>query len=321
MNKEVAVAVVLEILGGRCEGFPVDVLARPCALSDMVQDGFGFAKDTYRSSIDHTVRCTIVVREAPDFIPTNSRIQWLLVDHPEIYFWDAVERFFLNSCGDKDRVSSIHPSVVMGKDVMCAEGTSVGPHVVLGDHVTLGRRVVLHAGVQIGADVTIGDDCVLFSGVTLYPGVNLGHRVVVHSGVVLGADGFGYLYMPSERGGHYRKIPQIGGLVVEDDVEIGANTTIDAGTLAPTRIGCGVKIDNQVHIAHNVEIGKHTAIAGCVGVAGSAKIGAYCAIGGAAMVVGHIDICDHVHIGGGTWCREVLKNRGFIRPLFLSRVV
>ena len=153
----------------------------------------------------------------------------------------------------------------------------------------LGKGVSIGAGCVVGDDVVIGDDSCLYPRVVIYPKCIVGKRVVIHAGVVIGADGFG-IAREDGRGGRWIKIPQIGGVRIGDDVEIGANTTIDRGALDDTVIEEGVKLDNQIQVGHNVRIGAHTAIAGCVGIAGSADIGRHCTIGGAAMIHGHITI-------------------------------
>jgi UDP-3-O-[3-hydroxymyristoyl] glucosamine N-acyltransferase len=175
---------------------------------------------------------------------------------------------------------------------------------VVSQTAKLGKNVSIGAGCVIGDEVTIGDDACLYPRVVVYPKCSLGKRVVVHAGAVIGADGFGI----APEGGRWVKIPQIGGVRIGDDVEIGANTTIDRGTLDDTVIEEGVKLDNQIQVGHNVRIGAHSAIAGCVGIAGSADIGAHCTIGGAAMIGGHIRIVDHVHVSAGTLIpRSILK--------------
>jgi UDP-3-O-[3-hydroxymyristoyl] glucosamine N-acyltransferase len=165
---------------------------------------------------------------------------------------------------------------VIEADAVIGAGVDLGPHVVVGE------------GARIGEDSQLG------ARVTVCAGVVIGQRAVIHPGAVLGSDGFGFAPTPER---HWVKIPQTGGLVIGNDVEIGANTTIDRGALSDTRIGHGVKLDNQIQIAHNVIIGDHTAIAACVGIAGSARIGAYCQIGGAAGVLGHLEVADGTVIG------------------------
>jgi len=194
----------------------------------------------------------------------------------------------------------VHPSAVVASDAVLAAGVAIGPHCVIESGVTIGRGTRLGPGCVIGAQSRIGADSLLHARVTLYDHVTLGARVIVHSGAVLGADGFGFAPDAGKGQGTWCKIAQLGGVRVGDDVEIGANTTIDRGALEDTVIADGVKLDNQIMVAHNVHIGAHTAIAACVGIAGSTVIGARCTIGGAAMVSGHLTLADDVHISGGT---------------------
>ncbi|MGN6512942.1 MAG: UDP-3-O-(3-hydroxymyristoyl)glucosamine N-acyltransferase [Lysobacteraceae bacterium] len=184
----------------------------------------------------------------------------------------------------------IHPSAVIDPAARVDAGASIGPF------ASIGPRSVVEAGASIGAGCAIGEDCVVGAGselganVTLVRRVRLGKRVLVHPGAVLGADGFG-LAMDA---GRWLKVPQLGGVVVGDDCEIGANTTIDRGALEDTVLEEDVRLDNQIQVGHNVRIGAHTAMAGCSAVAGSATIGRYCLIGGGAGVLGHLTLCDRV---------------------------
>ena len=205
---------------------------------------------------------------------------------------------------DRHRIArlpaGIHPTAVIAESARVEEGASVGPHCVIEANALINTGARLGPGCVVGAGSVIGADCLLHARVTLYHGVRVGERCILHSGVVLGADGFGFAPMPGSQSGGWAKIAQIGGVVVGDDVEIGANTTIDRGALDDTRIGNGVKLDNQIMIAHNVVIGEHTAMAACVGVAGSTRIGSRCTIGGASMISGHLVLGDDVHVSGGT---------------------
>lgn len=196
--------------------------------------------------------------------------------------------------------AGVHPTAVVADDAVLEEGVRVGPHCVIEPGVRIGRGTVLGPGCVIGRGSVLGQDCLLHARVTLYHGVTVGARAILHSGVVLGADGFGFAPDPTLGKGAWGKIPQLGGVRVGDDVEIGANTTVDRGALEDTTLGDGVKLDNQIMIAHNVRIGAHTAMAACVGVAGSTVIGARCTIGGASMLSGHLTLGDDVHISGGT---------------------
>jgi UDP-3-O-[3-hydroxymyristoyl] glucosamine N-acyltransferase len=195
---------------------------------------------------------------------------------------------------------AVHPSAVVADDAVLESGVRVGPHCVVEAGARIGRDTVLGPACVIGAGSSIGPASVLHARVTLYAGVTVGARAIIHSGAVLGADGFGFAPDPARGKGAWGKIPQFGGVTVGDDVEIGANTTIDRGALEDTVIGDGVKLDNQIMVAHNVRIGAHTAVAACVGIAGSTTIGERCTIGGASMLSGHLTLADDVHISGGT---------------------
>lgn len=194
----------------------------------------------------------------------------------------------------------IHPSAVIAPSARIADGVNIGPHCVIEDDASIGKGARLGPGCVVGAGSSIGADALLHARVTLYHGVRVGDRAILHSGVVLGADGFGFAPHPGSEPGAWAKIAQLGGVSVGNDVEIGANTTVDRGALEDTVIGDGVKLDNQIMVAHNVRIGNHTAMAACVGIAGSSIIGARCTIGGAAMISGHIVLGDDVHVSGGT---------------------
>ena len=176
------------------------------------------------------------------------------------------------------------------------EGARIDAFSTVGNNSKVGAGTAIHSQVFVGEDVIIGEYCVLHPGVRVLAGVRIGDRCIIHAGAVLGADGFGF--QPTCEG--WQKVAQVGTVIVGNDVEIGANTTIDRGAIEDTVIGNGVKIDNLVQIAHNVRIGDHTAIAGCTGIAGSSTIGARCMIGGAAMIIRHLSICDDVVVSGGT---------------------
>jgi UDP-3-O-[3-hydroxymyristoyl] glucosamine N-acyltransferase len=188
----------------------------------------------------------------------------------------------------------IHASAIVGERCQIADTVSLGPHVVIGNNVCLGEGVVIGAGCVIRDDVTIGAHTVVWPNVTICHEVVIGSHGEIASGVVIGSDGFGNAFHE----GAWYKVPQMGTVLIADYVSIGANTTIDRGSADNTVIERGVKLDNQIQIAHNVHIGAHTAIAGCTGIAGSATIGSYCQIGGGVGIVGHISICDQVGIAG-----------------------
>jgi UDP-3-O-[3-hydroxymyristoyl] glucosamine N-acyltransferase len=184
----------------------------------------------------------------------------------------------------------IHASAVVDASATIDPAASIGPFVSIGARSTIAAGAVIGAGCAIGEDCIVGEGCDIGPRVTLVKRIRLGKRVLVHPGAVLGADGFGL----AMEGGRWLKIPQLGGVVVGDDCEIGANTTIDRGALDDTVLEEDVRLDNQIQIGHNAHIGAHTAMAGCSAVAGTARIGRYCLIGGGAGVLGHLELCDRV---------------------------
>jgi UDP-3-O-[3-hydroxymyristoyl] glucosamine N-acyltransferase len=185
----------------------------------------------------------------------------------------------------------IVPSAVVGRNVQLGEGISIGACAVVEDNASIGAGTRIDAGAVIGEGVRIGKDCHIYSRAVLYPGTTLGDRVVAHAGAVLGADGFGYVR--DSTSGAYTQFPQQGTLAIEDDVEIGANTTIDRGALAETRIRRGTKIDNLVHIGHNCDIGEDVILVALTGISGSSSVGK------GAVIAGQVGIGDHAHVGEG----------------------
>ena len=190
------------------------------------------------------------------------------------------------------RTAGIHPTAVVDASAQVDPAAHVGPHVSIGARSRIGAGASIGPGSVIGDDCEVGEGCELVARVTLVTRVRLGRRVLVHPGAVLGADGFG---IAMDRG-HWIKVPQLGGVLVGDDCEIGANTTIDRGALGDTVLEEDVRLDNQIQVGHNVRIGAHTAMAGCSAVAGSASIGRHCLVGGGAGILGHLEVCDRVVI-------------------------
>ncbi|HXH03965.1 MAG TPA: UDP-3-O-(3-hydroxymyristoyl)glucosamine N-acyltransferase [Candidatus Competibacteraceae bacterium] len=188
----------------------------------------------------------------------------------------------------------IHPSAVVSPQAQVAESAWIGPHCTVEAGAQIAEGVYIGPGCVVAENVIIGRDTRLVANITLCHGVVLGERVLVHPGAVIGSDGFGL----ANDGGRWVKIPQLGSVRIGDDVEIGANTTIDRGALDDTVLEEGVKLDNQIQVAHNVHIGAHTAIAGCTGIAGSVKIGRHCTLGGGVGLAGHLELADNVHITG-----------------------
>jgi UDP-3-O-[3-hydroxymyristoyl] glucosamine N-acyltransferase len=198
----------------------------------------------------------------------------------------------------------IHPSAVIAPGAIVDATAHIGPHCIVGGEVRIGARVVLQGGNSVGFQSQLGDDTHLFPNVTLYPHTQVGSRVRIHSGTVIGSDGFGYVF---DQGVH-RKVPQVGNVIIGDDVEIGANVTVDRGALGPTTIGKGTKIDNLVQIAHNVSIGDHSLIVSQVGIAGSTKLGNYVVLGGQVGIAGHLKIGNQVTVAAQSGVMHDIKD-------------
>lgn len=239
----------------------------------------------YRDKLASTkAGAVILVQDDVTLCPTSS----IIVDDPYLAF-ARISTLLLKPGTAKTGISS---SAVVSTNCNIGDDSYIGPHAVIEDGVMLGTGVTIGAGSYVGENSVIGDGTSIGANVTICYNSEIGKNVMVHPGVVIGADGFGL----ANDNGVWIKIPQTGRVVIGDDVEIGANTTIDRGALEDTVLEQGVKLDNQIQVAHNVHIGAHTAIAGCTAIAGSTHIGKYCTIAGAVGIVGHLDITDHVHV-------------------------
>lgn len=226
----------------------------------------------------------------------------IVTNNPYAYFARVAQLFAEQSAIVPE--PGIHPTASVHPEAKVDAAASIGPHVTVDAGARIAAGAVLDAGSFVGRNAVVGEGTRFHANVSFHAGCEIGRNGIIHSGAVIGADGFGF----AKENGAWVKIPQTGRVVIGDDVEIGANTTIDRGALSDTVIEDGVKLDNQIQIGHNCHIGAHTAMAGCVGVAGSAKIGKYCTFGGAAMVLGHLTIVDNVHISSGSMVsRSILE--------------
>jgi UDP-3-O-[3-hydroxymyristoyl] glucosamine N-acyltransferase len=244
---------------------------------------------------------------AGEFATSSHGSKALLVsDHPKLAFARAAQ--LLSEFGDN--LQEVHPTAVIHPSAVLAPGVSVDARTVIGDSARIDSGTRIGAGCAIGARSVIGRNCRLYPNVTLYPGTSLGERVIVHAGAVLGSDGFGYVR--DRKTGRYEKFPQVGSLVIEDDVEIGANTTIDRGALDETRIRRGAKIDNLVHIGHNCQIGEDVVIAAQTGLSGSITIDKGVILGGQVGIGEHAHLEEGVMVGGqgGILPNKVLRGKG-----------
>jgi UDP-3-O-[3-hydroxymyristoyl] glucosamine N-acyltransferase len=219
---------------------------------------------------------------------TSARKILIRVPNARVAFAKALALFFPEPVFP----AGIHATAIIAPTAQVETGAHIGPYCVVGENTRIGARSVLQGGNHLGTDCRLGEDVNLFPNVTLYARTELGNRVRVHSGTVIGSDGFGYVL----DGGAHRKVPQIGNVIIGDDVEIGANVTIDRGALGPTVIGRGTKIDNLVQVAHNVEVGEHSLLVAQVGIAGSTKLGNYVVLAGQVGISGHLKIGSQVTV-------------------------
>jgi UDP-3-O-[3-hydroxymyristoyl] glucosamine N-acyltransferase len=234
----------------------------------------------------------------------------LISDHPKLAFARAAR--FLSGDAERESASeaSVDPTAAVHPSSSLGAGATVEAEAVIGEAVRIGERTLIGAGCMIGTGVKIGNECEIYPNVTMYPGTTIGDRVIVHAGAVLGSDGFGYVR--DRKSGRYEKFPQVGRLIIEDDVEIGANTTIDRGALDETRIGRGAKIDNLVHIGHNCQIGEDVVIAAQTGLSGSIVIENGVVLGGQVGIGEHARIGEGVMLGGqgGVLPNKILRGKG-----------
>lgn len=280
---------IADILEGEVQGNP-DVAVHKLAKIEEGESGSltFLANPKYTPFIYNTKASITIVNR--DFVPEQKFTTTL------IKVEDAYESFsklleYYNEV--KNNKVGIESPVFKADTATYGENLYLGAFTYLGNHVSLGNNVKIYPNVYIGDNVKIGNDVTVFSGAKIYSETSIGNNCVIHSGAVLGADGFGFA--PNQKG-EFTRIPQIGNVIIEDNVDVGAGTTIDRATLGSTILRNGVKLDNQIQIAHNVEIGQHTVIAAQTGIAGSTKIGKHCMIGGQVGIVGHIVIGDHVKI-------------------------
>lgn len=289
-----------ERLGATLRGVADKPIRGLATLQDAGPDQLSFLSNAqYRKFLGDT-RAGVVLLTAADAEGYEGDV--LLVANPYLAFAQLSHLFDTKPVA----AAGVHPTAVVAADAQVDPSASVGAYVVIESGAQIGADVTIGAHCVVGARSTIGERGWLAPRVTLYHDVKIGKRVVIQSGAVIGGEGFGF----ANEKGIWQKIAQIGGVVLGDDVEVGANTTIDRGALADTVIGNGVKLDNQIMIAHNVQVGDHTAMAGCVGISGSTKIGRHCMIAGGVGMVGHIEVCDNVFVTGMTMVTRSITEPG-----------
>jgi UDP-3-O-[3-hydroxymyristoyl] glucosamine N-acyltransferase len=253
----------------------------------------------YRQDLANTHAAAVILASSHRHF---CKVPMLVMENP--YLGYARAATLLNP--PRPKKTGIHPTAWVSPEAFLDSTVSVGAQAVIEAGAKIGREVSIGPGCVIDSGVEIGDNCQLMANVTLCVGTRLGQNVIIHPGAVIGSDGFGN----ANDAGKWVKVPQLGGVLIGDDVEIGANTTIDKGALEDTVIGNGVRLDNQIQIGHNVQVGEHTAMAGCVGIAGSTRIGRYCMIGGGVGIAGHLELVDNVQITGGSIVLQSIRKPG-----------
>lgn len=283
---------IVEALGGRLLG-PSDMQVSGLAPLQSAQPGHisFLSQARYQSQLAHSQAGCVIVSPAFE-AQVVQRPAAIITDDPYLYFARLTRLW--KRAQPQALPPRIHPSAVVDPDAVIAEDAVIGPLCVIERGAEIGSGTVLRSR------VTVGENC------------KIGERCIVHSGVVIGADGFGF----APHQGQWEKIEQLGAVRIGNDVEIGANTCIDRGALDDTVIEEGVKLDNLIQIGHNVQVGRHTAMAGCVGVAGSARIGAHCTVGGGAVVLGHLSLADHVHISAASVVTRSIVQPGHYTGMF-----
>ncbi len=263
------------------------------------QDLTFLANSKYTSQLKTTKAGVVVM--SPEFSTAYDGAQ-LLSDNPYVAFAKIAHLFDVQN----NLEQGIHETAIIAESAVIEDGVGIGPYCVIGENTLIKTGTILEPRVSIAHDCVIGHDCVIKSHVVIAYATQIGNRVMIHPGAVIGADGFG---LARDQSG-WIKVPQLGGVSIGDDCEIGANTTIDRGTIDDTILANDVRLDNQIQIAHNTNIGSHTVMAGCSATAGSAKIGKNCLIGGGVGILGHLEVCDNVTLQSMALVTRSIKKPG-----------
>lgn len=305
MRIQLSLQEITQQLGGSVLGTADTLITRVGSLALAQVGAIGFFNDTkYTAQLTNTAASAVIIK--PEHA-SLTHLPKIVTDNPYAYFARLSQLFN----PEYSAPIGVHASAVVDSSAQIADDCSIGPNAVIEANVTLGNNVIIGAGCVVERNSVIGDNTRLEANVTIKHNVQIGQHCHLFSGCVIGNDGFGYAEStrPNQQK-YWVKIPQIGRVIIHDNVDIGANTTIDRGAIDDTVIEEGVKLDNLIQIAHNCRIGAHTVIAGCVGVAGSAIIGKHCKIGGAAMILGHLTIADDVTISPGSMIMRSIRKAG-----------
>lgn len=299
-SKQYTLSQLAEIVEGEVVGESSTAVTGIATLQTAKSGDISFlANPAYEKFLKETGASVVILSQnSIEHCPCDA----LVVKNPYLAY-ATLSHYFSHTLTE---VVGVHPSAVVHESANIDPSAVIAANAVIEKGAEIGANVIIGAGCFVGEHSIVADETRLYANVTVYHGVSIGQRCIIHSGAVLGADGFGIA--PGPNG--WNKIAQIGGVVVGDDVEIGANTAIDRGALDNTVIERGVKLDNQIQIAHNVVVGENTAIAACSGIAGSTTVGKNCIIGGGCGIAGHLDITDNVHLTGMTLVTKNIKKAG-----------
>lgn len=303
---EFTAQAIAQLINGEIEGNPTSTVNTFAKIEEGKPGALSFLANIKYEEYIYTCKSSIIII-ADDLVlksPVNATL--IKVKNPYESFAVLLQYYEQSK---KDTETGVSEHIILGNDVSLGNHLYIDAFCRLNDKVSIGDGSKLYSNVYLGKGVKIGKNTVIYANVSIYANCEIGDNCIIHSGAVIGADGFGFA--PNENG-EFTKIPQIGNVLIEDGVEIGANTTIDRATMGSTKIGKGVKLDNLVQIGHNVEIGANTVIAGQTGVSGSTKIGANCKIGGQVGIAGHLTIADGITIGAKTGVISDLKDNTHI---------
>ncbi len=302
---EYTVAYIADLIGGDIEGDPGLKINKLSGITDAPAGSLAFLSNgKYKNHLYDTHASAVLVNK--DFTPDKPGYPTLIrVDNAYSAFTTLLNMLDGKLNGKRKLAQEVHHTAQVNPDTQLGENVGIGAYAIVEKGCEIGENTRIYPHVYIGENVKIGKNCVLYSGVRIYSDCVLGDDVILHANVVIGSDGFGFA---PNSDGTYNKIPQLGNVVIGDRVEIGAGTIVDRATLGTTRIGNGVKLDNLIQVAHNVEIGEHTVIAAQTGIAGSSKIGKHCVIGGQVGISGHLKIGDYVKIQAQSGITKNLKN-------------
>jgi UDP-3-O-[3-hydroxymyristoyl] glucosamine N-acyltransferase len=301
VSQSFRLAELADHLGAEVVGSPAKVVSRVCALDQAGAEDLSFLHNPKYMDQARSSNAGAILVKDPDRLPGRDL---LVVDEPYLAFARALELMHPQEWPEPGR----HPSAVIADDAALGEGASIGPHVTIGEGCRIGSGTRIGAGCVLGQQVEVGDDCYLHPRVVVESGSIIGSRCILHAGVVIGSDGYGFATVA----GVHHKVPQIGIVVLEDDVELGANVCVDRGTTGETRVGRGTKVDNLVQIAHNVKIGEGCLLVSQVGLSGSTELGRHVTMAGQSGAAGHLRLGDRVIVGAKSAVYKDLPDGAFV---------